>query len=119
MNSPLKPSFKAREIEFYIEELVLEGISPMERYAIHDALSRELEHLLNERGDALFSLLPEAGARDEALALGDLSAGSISLKTDAAPEQIGKRVAKAVFGSLHSSFRNQQLEQPDSNLDEA
>ena len=41
---------KPREIEAQIEELVLHGFPPSERYRIADAMQAELARLLTEQG---------------------------------------------------------------------
>lgn len=41
---------KPREIEVHIEELVLHGVEPRDRWTIGDALERELRGLLAEKG---------------------------------------------------------------------
>lgn len=76
-----------RKVEIVIDELVLHGFDPADRYAIGEALSAELEHLI---GSADFH------ARNS----DSINAGSISIQPGADPEAIGKQAGRAVFTSL-------------------
>jgi hypothetical protein len=76
-------------IDLHIEELVLHGFAPGERYAIGDAIERELVRLFGER-DIPFSLQSE-NARDE------VSGASFSAARDATSLMIGQQIAQAVY----------------------
>jgi hypothetical protein len=73
-----------REIDVYIEELVLDGFAPGDRWQIGDALENELRGLLAEKGlPAAWRTNPER-----------LNTGAIRLTS---PGETGKRIADAVY----------------------
>lgn len=79
-------------VELHIEELVLHGFSPSDRYRIAAAVERELSRLLAEQGT------PPTLARGGDI--GHLDGGSFGAKPGAGPEAIGARVAQAVYGAF-------------------
>ena len=79
-------------VELHIEELVLHGFSPGDRYRIGAAVERELSRLLAEQGT------PPTLARGGDI--GHLDGGSFEAKPGAGVEAIGARVAQAVYGAL-------------------
>jgi len=79
-------------IEVTIDELVLHGFLPGERYAIAEALGQELTRLFSEHG-----VPPSLGHAGE-IAL--LDAGSFARTPTATG--IGAQAAQAVFGGLRS-----------------
>ena len=79
-------------IELHIEELVLRGFAPGDRYRIGEAVERELARLFAEQG-ALPSL-----TRGGSLA--ELNGGAFEMKPGFKAEAIGVRVAQAVYGGL-------------------
>ena len=81
----------AQNIELHIEELVLHGFSPRERYAIGEAVQRELTRLFTEQGIHP-SLWQGRIAR--------LDGGSIQVKQDTKADAIGKQVAQSVYGGM-------------------
>jgi len=84
---------KNPRIEILIDELVLHGFSPADRYAIAEALTLELQQLVT------------AGNPGELAALGNrpfVRAANISLGAGAKAHTVGAQVAKAVHGSLNS-----------------
>ncbi len=84
---------KNPRVEILIDELVLHGFSPAERYAIGEALSLELQRLVT------------AGHPAELAKLGNIPAlrtNNIILKSGAKSQTVGAQVAKAVHGSLNS-----------------
>ena len=81
----------AQNIELHIEELVLHGFSPRERYAIGEAVQRELTQLFAEQGIHP-SLNEQRIAR--------LDGGSISVKQGTKADAIGKQVAQTVYGGM-------------------
>lgn len=84
---------KAAEIELYIEELVLDGFAPADRYRIGDAFERELSRLFAEHG------VPASLA--SGLDAPHLDAGTFPFAPGhIAPENIGAQVAQAVYGGL-------------------
>ncbi len=77
-------------VEIVIDELILHGFSPAERYAIGDSLSQELERLVVEQG---FQAHQNAD-------IPVLKAAPVKLQPDAKSDQVGSQVAQAVFGGL-------------------
>ena len=75
-------------IELHIDQLVLRGFDPRQRYRVADALQAELERLLNEEGlppgwsDR--PLLPEA----------------ISVAPGLRPEESGVQIARALYAQF-------------------
>jgi hypothetical protein len=98
-----RASLPAQKIELFIDELVLDGFSPSARYAIGDALTAELEALLQQQGLSFpmpaFTGEPDT---DPGLILDGLDAGSIPLKGDAPAGSVGRQVARAVDGILRN-----------------
>jgi len=81
-----------RDIELHIEELVLHGFAPGDRYRIGEAVEQELSRLFAER-DTLSSL-----AREREVAY--LDGGAFEVTPGSGAEAIGVRVAQAVYGGL-------------------
>jgi hypothetical protein len=79
-------------VELYIEELVLHGFAPGDRYRIGDALERELTRLFNER--ELPAALTDGGE------FAHLDGGRLRLAADSNPDEVGVLVARAVFGGF-------------------
>jgi len=84
-------------IEVYIEELVLHDFAPKDRYVIGDAVQHELQRLFEVQGMSEF---PASGYE-----LGRLNGGTISLKPGAKAQDIGARVAQAIYAGLSSRSR--------------
>jgi hypothetical protein len=80
----------AASIELHIEELVLHGFAPADRYLIGGALERELARLLAAR-ENLDGLAVRAGPER-------LDAGEFARAPG--PEQTGAQVARLVFASM-------------------
>jgi hypothetical protein len=90
---------KSPRVEILIDELVLHGFSPADRYAIGESLSRELQRLV------------AAGNPGELAALGnvpELRAANIRLAADAKTQTVGAQIAAAVHGSLNAGGNNGQ-----------
>jgi hypothetical protein len=77
-------------VEIVIDELVLHGFPPAERYAIGDSLSQELERLVLEQG-----YFPQEG-----MDIPMLRAAPAKLPANSKPDMVGSQVAQAVFGGL-------------------
>lgn len=90
--SPLR-SLAAFEVE--IEELVLHGFNPADRYAIAEAVERELGSLF-ERERAPW-LSQEHGHIER------LNAGTIQLGANAAGRMVGEQVAQALYKTVGSA----------------
>lgn len=83
---------KPRTIEVYIEELVLHGFDPKDRYAIGEAVQRELSRLFAEQG--LHSSLSQGRE------IARLDAGMFNMKPGVKAEAIGTQVAQSVYGGI-------------------
>ena len=83
---------KPKNIELNIDELVLHGFSPGDRYSIGEAVERELTQLLTDRG------VPQSLERGREVA--SVDGGAIELATGSRSEAIGAQVARAVYGGL-------------------
>ena len=79
-------------IHLHIDELVLHGFTPGDRYRIADAVQGELSRMFLERG------VPPALANGASL--GRMNAGSFSMGVAAQPETTGGQIAEAVYGGL-------------------
>jgi len=79
-----------REIEVDIEELVLHGVAPGDRWRIDDALERELRGLLAAKGvPSLWLSSPER-----------IAAGTICSAGLTRPAQVGAEIAGAAYGGV-------------------
>lgn len=76
-------------VELHIEELVLDGFALGERYAIGEAVERELRQLLGERG--IPSSLQSENATDE------LRGQTFNAAHNAKPPMVGRQIANAVY----------------------
>lgn len=90
------------KVDLHIEELVLHGFAPGDRYRIGDALERELDRLFTEQG------VPPSPRSSE---LAYLDGGAFEVEPGSGAEEIGVRVARAVYGGL--STRDVQLRAQD------
>lgn len=79
-------------IELHIEELVLHGFAPGDRYRIGEAVGREFQRLFAEQ-DASPRL-----AQDSEVAR--LDAGAFRVASGSKAEGIGAHVAQALYGGL-------------------
>lgn len=86
-------------IELHIEELVLHGLSPGDRYRIADAVEIELSRLIAEPG-----FLPSMIDGDEIVRL---DGGTFAAARGAKPAAIGAQIAQAVYGGLRQHTRLQ------------
>jgi hypothetical protein len=83
---------KPANLELHIQELVLHGFEPSDRYRLVDAVERELSRLFAERGTP-----PPLGQRRD---VARLDAGVFEAKPGSRAEVIGAQVARAVYGGL-------------------
>lgn len=79
-------------VEFHIEELVLHGFAPGDRYRIGDAVERELARLFAERG------VPPSLANGGEIA--HINGGAFEVTPGAKPEAMGVQIAQVVYGGL-------------------
>jgi hypothetical protein len=89
MNFELSTLNSQPPIELHIDELVVNGFAPADRYAISDAVERELTRLLGEQG--VPSSLRVEGATDE------IKAAAFNATPNAKPPTIGRQIAEAVY----------------------
>ena len=82
---------KDPRVEILIDELVLHGFSPADRYAIGEALSMELQRLVIAGNPADLANLGNTQL---------LRTNNVTLKTGEKSQVIGAQVAKAIHGSL-------------------
>jgi hypothetical protein len=85
------------KIELHIEELVLDGFDPRDRYRIADELQRALTHALSEPHEN--NIEPRAREVDR------LDAGSVTLQKNASARHVGTQVAGAIVDALNGSTR--------------
>ena len=81
-----------KNIELHIEELVLHGFSPGDRYRIAEGVEQELTRLLADRG------VPQSLERGGEIA--NMDGGAFEIAQGSRAEAIGAQVAKAVYGGL-------------------
>jgi hypothetical protein len=81
-----------RAIEVQIDELVLHGFTPRERYAIAEAIQRELTALLKTRG------LP--GGTQHLCEREALRAPPATLRPSRRADETGTAIARAIYGGL-------------------
>jgi hypothetical protein len=79
-------------VELHIEELVLHGFAPGDRYRIGDAVEQELQRLFAEQGAP--PTLAQCGARDY------LDGGTFETPRAAGAGEIGARIAQNLYGGL-------------------
>ena len=80
-------------IDLHIEELVLHGFNPGDRYRIGAAVEAGLARLFAERG-----VSPSLARGGE---LATLDGGSFDVAPGASPEGVGGQVARALYGGLN------------------
>jgi hypothetical protein len=81
-----------QKVELHIDELVLEGFSPEDRYRIGEALERELTRLFEERG------VP--GSLTSEREIESINGGSFEAARGERAERVGAQVAGAVYGGM-------------------
>jgi len=81
-----------KNVELHIEELVLRGFAPGDRYRIGEAVERELTRLLADRG------VPQSLA--EVGEIASVDGGAFEVAPGSRAEAVGAQVAKAVYGGL-------------------
>jgi len=83
---------KPKNIELNIEELVLHGFSPGDRYPIGEAVEQELTRLLADQG------VPQSLERSGEIA--NMDGGAFEVAPGSRAQVVGAKVAKAVYGGL-------------------
>jgi hypothetical protein len=79
-------------VELHIEELVLDGFAPADRYDIGDAVERELARLFADRGAT-----PQLSQSAEIV---NLDGGVFEVAQSTKPGVIGSQIAQALYGRL-------------------
>ena len=79
-------------VELHIEELVLHGFSPGDRYRIAEAVERELARWLAKQG------VPHLLSNNVDLV--EIDAGAFDVKPNAKSEMVGAQVAQAIYGGM-------------------
>jgi hypothetical protein len=79
-------------IELHIDELVLHGFSPDQRYAIAEAMQMELTRLFTEQQ------IP--GSLREGNKVSSINEGSFNIRKESKSESTGKKIANAVYNSF-------------------
>ena len=80
-------------IELNIEELILDGFAPADRYRIAEALKRELARLLTEQG------VPQTMTASDVIPT--LDGGAFDIKAGMSPEATGAQVAQAIYDGFN------------------
>lgn len=83
---------KPVNLELNVEELVLHGFTPGDRYRIGDAMERELARLFAEQGT------PPSLAQEREIPR--LDGGAFEVKPGSGAEAIGVQVAQVVYGGI-------------------
>jgi hypothetical protein len=92
VNSQLSTLNAQHSVELHIEELVLHGFAPGDRYLIGDAVERELAWLLGEQGIPI-SLRSENATEE-------IRGATFNMLPEAKPPVIGQQIAQAVYGGF-------------------
>jgi hypothetical protein len=92
MNAQSRAFNPEPSVELHIDELVLHGFAPNDRYAIGDAVACELAHVLNEQG--VPTSLRSENATDET------KGKTFNATHEARPPTIGQQIATAIYQGL-------------------
>jgi len=84
---------KPANVELHIEELILHGFAPADRYRIGAALERELTQLFGAGG------VPPTFM--QSIEVERLDGGAFQVAPGGRAEAIGAQVAQTVYGELH------------------
>ena len=85
---PVKPN-----LELHIDELILHGFAPADRYRIAEALQQELSRLFTAEG------VPMTLNQGSAIAM--LDGGEFAYTQDMNAQTIGVQVAHSIYGGLN------------------
>ena len=83
---------KKQNLELHIEELVLDGFAPGNRYRIGEAVEKELTRLLADRG------VPQSLKHGAEIT--HVDGGAFEVAPGARTQVVGAQVAKAVYRGL-------------------
>jgi hypothetical protein len=101
VNSQFSTFSSQPSIELHIEELVLHGFPPSDRYAIGEEVESQLVKLLGEQG-VPSSLLSES-ATDE------IRGATFNTSHNAKARAIGRQIAQAVYQDWAAGFNSVQI----------
>jgi hypothetical protein len=86
-----------KTITIRIEELTIEGLAQSQWRRVQDALQRELERLATR--------YEFPAQTDERVTLDDVDMGDIELHPGVTPQEIGRRIARALFDQVTGGVR--------------
>jgi hypothetical protein len=89
VNSQFSPFDSQPSIELHIEEIALHGFQPGDRYAIGEAIERQLAQLLGEQG------VPSSLRVDNAM--DEIRGTTFDISQKTKPPTIGREIAQAVY----------------------
>jgi hypothetical protein len=92
MNSRLSTLSSKPSAELHIEELVLHGFPPGDRYTISEAVESELARLLGDQG--VPSSLGVDSTTDE------IRGATLNISQKTKPPAIGREIARSVYGGF-------------------
>lgn len=92
-----------------IGELVLHGVAGVDRYAVSDAIERELGRLLGS-GESWQALTAHGKTADSRR----IDAGHVSIAAGATPATVGIQIARAIHGGLTASHAGARSALPAS-----
>jgi hypothetical protein len=83
---------KKPSVEINIDELILHGFSPADRYKIGEALRGELARLIIENG------VPSGFS--EGKNIGEMNGGTFKVSSSRHARDVGTHVAKSIYGGM-------------------
>ncbi len=96
VNSKQEPGVPAT-LELHIEELVLRGFAPSDRFRIGDAVERELARLIAKQG--------LTGLDTNGLSIDRLDGGTFKVAPGAKAQTVGAQVAQTVYQKISPSTK--------------
>ena len=84
----------SQAVTVHIEELVLHGFAPGDRYRIAEAVQAEVTRLVADGG------LPTMSSAGGRVAVDSLDVGSFAIAAGARPERIGAQIGATLYGGL-------------------
>jgi hypothetical protein len=82
-----------KNIEINIEELVLEGFAPFDKFNVANALERELIRLMNVHG------IPTSLTKDNTVSL--INAGTFRINQTAGSDSLCGQIANSIYAGLN------------------
>jgi hypothetical protein len=93
-------ALKPRSVSLHIEELVLDGFAGKDRFAIAEAVERELTRLIEERGLGSMTAAPASLPR--------LDGGAFQVARGASAKGMGTQLAEAIHRPLATPERRRE-----------